>query len=169
MPRGENHEPKRRPKLSRSTYQDELKRLQFELVRLQYWVMERGQRIVVIFEGRDAAGKGSTIKRSHYLISRMPACPSERSNSGQARKKPQYSSSVQKPMTWAGGPRSAGSTSGSARLDDGPHPGHAEGQTGGSSTPKPKTPKPRALADDEYHRPPRAAHPIIPDYDAQQP
>jgi polyphosphate kinase 2 len=63
MPRVDDHAPKSRPKLSRSTYQEELKRLQFELVRLQYWVRERGQRIVVIFEGRDAAGKGSTIKR----------------------------------------------------------------------------------------------------------
>jgi polyphosphate kinase len=63
MPHVEDNAPKNRPKLSRSTYQDELKRLQFELVRLQYWVKERGQRIVVIFEGRDAAGKGSTIKR----------------------------------------------------------------------------------------------------------
>ncbi len=51
------------PKLSKAFYEDELKRLQFELVRLQYWVKERGQRIVIIFEGRDAAGKGGTIKR----------------------------------------------------------------------------------------------------------
>ena len=51
------------PKLSKAFYEDELKRLQFELVRLQYWVKELGQRIVIIFEGRDAAGKGGTIKR----------------------------------------------------------------------------------------------------------
>jgi polyphosphate kinase 2 len=38
-------------------------RLQIELVKLQNWVKEQGQRIVLIFEGRDAAGKGSTIKR----------------------------------------------------------------------------------------------------------
>jgi polyphosphate kinase 2 len=50
-------------KLPKDVYRDELKRLQFELVRLQYWVKERGQRIVIIFEGRDAAGKGGTIKR----------------------------------------------------------------------------------------------------------
>ncbi|MGI9145416.1 MAG: polyphosphate kinase 2 [Chloroflexota bacterium] len=54
---------KSRPRLARSTYQEELERWQFELVRWQYWVKERGQRIVVVFEGRDAAGKGSTIKR----------------------------------------------------------------------------------------------------------
>ena len=52
-----------RPKLSKQFYEAELKRLQFELVRLQYWVKERSQRLVVIFEGRDAAGKGGTIKR----------------------------------------------------------------------------------------------------------
>lgn len=52
-----------RPKLSKQFYEAELKRLQFELVRLQYWVKERSQRLVIIFEGRDAAGKGGTIKR----------------------------------------------------------------------------------------------------------
>lgn len=50
-------------KLKRKDYEAELKRLQFELVRLQYWVKETGQRVVIIFEGRDAAGKGGTIKR----------------------------------------------------------------------------------------------------------
>ena len=43
-------------------YEGELKRLQFELVRLQYWVKETGQRMVLIFEGRDAAGKGGALK-----------------------------------------------------------------------------------------------------------
>lgn len=50
-------------KLSKAYYEDELKQYQFELVRLQYWVKERGQRLLIIFEGRDAAGKGGTIKR----------------------------------------------------------------------------------------------------------
>jgi polyphosphate kinase 2 len=50
-------------KLSKSFYEEELKRYQFELVRLQYWVKERGQRVIILFEGRDAAGKGGTIKR----------------------------------------------------------------------------------------------------------
>jgi polyphosphate kinase 2 (PPK2 family) len=50
-------------KLPREFYETELARLQFELVRLQYWVKERGERICLIFEGRDAAGKGGTIKR----------------------------------------------------------------------------------------------------------
>jgi polyphosphate kinase len=50
-------------RLSREEY-DHLKRLlQVELLKLQYWVQDTGSRIVVIFEGRDAAGKGSTIKR----------------------------------------------------------------------------------------------------------
>src|SRR4051794_16576468 len=49
-------------KLDKHFYNTELKRLQFELVRLQYWVKERGERIVILFEGRDAAGKGGTIK-----------------------------------------------------------------------------------------------------------
>ncbi|WP_019953640.1 polyphosphate kinase 2 [Yoonia vestfoldensis] len=44
-------------------YEDAIKKLQVELVRMQAWVRDTGQRIVVIFEGRDAAGKGGTIKR----------------------------------------------------------------------------------------------------------
>ena len=51
------------PKLARAFYEQELARCQFELVRLQYWVKERGQRLVIVFEGRDAAGKGGLIKR----------------------------------------------------------------------------------------------------------
>ena len=44
-------------------YQSELERLQVELAKLQYWVQSSGARIVVLFEGRDAAGKGGVIKR----------------------------------------------------------------------------------------------------------
>ena len=44
-------------------YDRELKRLQIELVKLQEWIRERGLKVVVIFEGRDAAGKGGAIKR----------------------------------------------------------------------------------------------------------
>lgn len=47
----------------RSEYEDALAALQVELVRMQAWVKETGQRIAIIFEGRDAAGKGGTIKR----------------------------------------------------------------------------------------------------------
>ncbi len=50
-------------KLDNTYYERELVRLQEELVKLQYWVKEQGLRIVVVFEGRDAAGKGGVIKR----------------------------------------------------------------------------------------------------------
>jgi len=50
-------------KLSTKAYASELQRLQGELIALQQWVRESGTRLVVIFEGRDAAGKGSAIKR----------------------------------------------------------------------------------------------------------
>jgi polyphosphate kinase 2 len=49
--------------LSRKHYEREKYRLQVELLKLQAWVKETGQRIVILFEGRDAAGKGGTIKR----------------------------------------------------------------------------------------------------------
>jgi polyphosphate kinase 2 len=49
--------------LSRKNYEKQKYRLQVELLKLQAWVKEAGQRIVVVFEGRDAAGKGGTIKR----------------------------------------------------------------------------------------------------------
>ncbi len=50
-------------RLDRRTYFQELVRLQRELIKLQDWVVDRGERIVVIFEGRDSAGKGGAIKR----------------------------------------------------------------------------------------------------------
>ena len=46
-----------------SSYLKEKQALQIELVKLQNWVKDQGQRLVIVFEGRDAAGKGSTIKR----------------------------------------------------------------------------------------------------------
>ncbi len=49
--------------LRRSTYEREKFKLQVELLKLQAWVKETGQRVIIIFEGRDAAGKGGTIKR----------------------------------------------------------------------------------------------------------
>ncbi|MFI2076850.1 MULTISPECIES: polyphosphate kinase 2 [Streptomyces] len=49
--------------LPRPVYERELLRLQVELVKLQEWVRAEGRRVVVVFEGRDAAGKGSAIKR----------------------------------------------------------------------------------------------------------
>ncbi|HEV2452055.1 MAG TPA: polyphosphate kinase 2 [Streptosporangiaceae bacterium] len=74
-------------KLPRKIYEKELFRLQAQLVKLQEWVRAEGVRLVVVFEGRDAAGKGSTIKRvTEYLnprvarIAALPA-PTERERS----------------------------------------------------------------------------------------
>ena len=50
-------------KLDRRIYFRELFRMQHELIRLQDWVVHKGLRVVVIFEGRDSAGKGGAIKR----------------------------------------------------------------------------------------------------------
>ncbi|MFW3172069.1 polyphosphate kinase 2 [Geodermatophilus sp. CPCC 206100] len=50
-------------RLPRKDYELEKRRLQIQLLRLQGWVKETGQQVVVVFEGRDAAGKGGTIKR----------------------------------------------------------------------------------------------------------
>ncbi len=59
-------------RVPKKAYEAELQRLQSELVSLQEWIRTEGQRLVVIFEGRDAAGKGSTIKRvSEYLNPRV--------------------------------------------------------------------------------------------------
>ena len=52
-----------RKKLDKKFYEKELARLQIELVKLQEWIKANGLKIVVLFEGRDAAGKGGTIKR----------------------------------------------------------------------------------------------------------
>jgi len=50
-------------RLSRKTYEKRKYRLQVELLKFQAWVKESGQRVVILFEGRDAAGKGGAIKR----------------------------------------------------------------------------------------------------------
>jgi len=49
-------------KLKRKTYERELERLHVELVKLQRWVVHKGLKICIVFEGRDGAGKGGTIK-----------------------------------------------------------------------------------------------------------
>jgi polyphosphate kinase 2 len=49
--------------LSRKTYEKQKYRLQVELLKLQAWVKDTGQKVVILFEGRDAAGKGGTIRR----------------------------------------------------------------------------------------------------------
>src|ERR1700685_938195 len=73
-----NH-PAKAARVPRKQYETELYRLQAELVKAQEWVRAEKARIVLIFEGRDAAGKGSTIKRvNQYLnprIARIAALP----------------------------------------------------------------------------------------------
>ena len=54
---------KRHKRIKSKDYERELARLQQELVRLQRWIRHKGLKVVVIFEGRDAAGKGGVIKR----------------------------------------------------------------------------------------------------------
>src|SRR5512136_1308665 len=49
-------------KLKRQKYESELRKLQIRLCHLQDWVVSRGLRVIIIFEGRDAAGKGGTIR-----------------------------------------------------------------------------------------------------------
>ena len=49
--------------LDKKFYQQEMKRLQQELVKLQYWVKDNGYKLLITFDGRDAAGKGGIIKR----------------------------------------------------------------------------------------------------------
>ena len=57
---GRNHKIER---LNKKLYEDELEKLQTQLVKMQYWIKDTGYRMIVLFEGRDAAGKGGTIKR----------------------------------------------------------------------------------------------------------
>src|SRR5262249_16404642 len=73
-----------RPRMKRKEYEKELRKLQTELCKLQEWVVHTGLRVIVVFEGRDAAGKGGTIKaimervspRVFHLVA-LPA-PSDR-------------------------------------------------------------------------------------------
>jgi polyphosphate kinase 2 len=76
-----------KPKLSRKEYEEQLAKLHAELVKLQFWVKRTGAKIIVLFEGRDAAGKGGVIKRITERVSprvfrvvALPA-PSERERS----------------------------------------------------------------------------------------
>jgi len=59
----ENGEYPYHKKMRRSVYEKHTAELQAELLKVQHWVKETGQKIVILFEGRDAAGKGGTIKR----------------------------------------------------------------------------------------------------------
>lgn len=67
------------PRMKRKTYEKELRKLQTQLCRLQDWVVHKGLRVIIVFEGRDAAGKGGTIKaimeRVSPRIFRLVALP----------------------------------------------------------------------------------------------
>ena len=76
-----------KPKLNRKQYEKELHRLQVELCHLQAWVKAKGLRVILIFEGRDGAGKGGTIKAITervssrvFRVAALPA-PSDREKS----------------------------------------------------------------------------------------
>jgi len=76
-----------KPKLKRKEYEEQIAEFHAELVKLQSWVKQTGARIIVLFEGRDAAGKGGVIKRITERVSprvfrvvALPA-PSERERS----------------------------------------------------------------------------------------
>src|SRR5437763_8438078 len=66
-------------KMKRKPYEKELRKLQAELCLLQQWVVHAGLRVIVVFEGRDAAGKGGTIKaimeRASPRVFRVVALP----------------------------------------------------------------------------------------------
>src|SRR5213595_3040819 len=77
---GNKDDGKANGRLKRKQYEKELSRLQGELCRLQDWVKYKGLRVVVVFEGRDAAGKGGTIRAITERVSprvfRIAALPS---------------------------------------------------------------------------------------------
>lgn len=58
--------------LRKLRYEKELEQLQIELVNLQRWIVKKGLRVAVLFEGRDAAGKGGAIKRLKNTLTRVP-------------------------------------------------------------------------------------------------
>ncbi len=60
---------KKPEKLSRKDFESQLEKLDVELVKLQLWVQKKGLRVIVLFEGRDAAGKGGVIKRITERVS----------------------------------------------------------------------------------------------------
>jgi polyphosphate kinase 2 len=73
------HRGEAQDRMKRKEYEKELRKLQIELCHLQKWVVEKGLRVIVVFEGRDAAGKGGTIKaimeRVSPRIFRLAALP----------------------------------------------------------------------------------------------
>jgi polyphosphate kinase len=63
------HAAENKPKMKRKAYEQELRKLQVELCYLQDWVKKTAARIIIVFEGRDAAGKGGTIKAMTERVS----------------------------------------------------------------------------------------------------
>ena len=85
--RSESQSPDAKPKLKRQEYEEKLAELHAELVKVQFWIKKAAARFVVVFEGRDAAGKGGVIKSITERVSprtfrvvALPA-PSERERS----------------------------------------------------------------------------------------
>ena len=64
MTKVEHADAGQRPKLKNKEYLEQLRKLQVELCYLQDWARSTGARIILLFEGRDAAGKGGTIRPS---------------------------------------------------------------------------------------------------------
>jgi polyphosphate kinase 2 (PPK2 family) len=69
MTDAKNDEPEANGKLKRKVYERELARLHVEFVKLQRWVVHKGLKVCIIFEGRDGAGKGGTIKAMTERVS----------------------------------------------------------------------------------------------------
>src|SRR5215471_15631901 len=81
------HNKEEEKSLKRKKYEKELRRLQAELCKLQDWIKYKGLRVIVVFEGRDAAGKGGTIRALTervsprvFRVAALPA-PSDREKS----------------------------------------------------------------------------------------
>ena len=92
-------------KLKEQEYQKELKKLHVELVKLQQWVVHKGLKVCVVFEGRDGAGKGGTIKAITERVSprvfrvvALPA-PTEREKSPDVRRSA-TSRTSRRPARW---------------------------------------------------------------------
>ena len=76
------------PELTKKDYEREMDRLQVELVKLQDWVKATKARIVILFEGRDAAGKGGVITAHHRTRQPASISCSRDAGSDRAREKP---------------------------------------------------------------------------------
>ena len=71
---GDTNSKEENKKISNKEYDKELAALQIELIKLQEWIKEKGLKVVCIFEGRDAAGKGGVIKRITESLNPRHGC-----------------------------------------------------------------------------------------------